>query len=43
MDPNNIKALYFRGKAQYSLEEFDNAITTLTRLCVIDPNNADAR
>lgn len=39
--PNHPKALFFRGKCQYLVEEFDPAIATLTKLCKQDPDNAD--
>lgn len=41
MAPNHVKALFFRGKSQYMVEEFDGAILTLTRLCKLEPTNAD--
>ena len=43
MAPNHTKALYFRGKCQYLVEDFDNAIATLTKLCSLEPTNADFR
>ena len=41
MAPNHPKALFFRGKSQYMVEEFDNAIETLTKLCSLEPENND--
>lgn len=41
MNPRHPKALYFRGKCQYLVEEFENSIATLTKLCEIEPDNAD--
>lgn len=41
MAPNHAKALFFRGKCQYLIEEYDNAIETLSRLCSIEPQNED--
>jgi len=41
MAPNHAKALYFRGKSQYLVEEFEGAIATLTRLCALQPENDD--
>ena len=41
MAPNHPKALFFRGKSQYMVEEFDNAIETLTKLCGLEPENQD--
>ena len=41
MNPNHAKALYFCGKAQYLVEEFDNSIATLTHLCSLQPENPD--
>ena len=41
MAPNHVKALYFRGKCQYLVEEFENSIATLTKLCTLEPTNAD--
>ena len=43
MAPNHAKALYFRGKCQYLVEDFDNSIATLTKLCSLEPTNADFR
>lgn len=39
MNPRHPKALYFRGKCQYLVEEFENSIATLTKLCQIEPEN----
>lgn len=39
MAPNHPKSLFFRGKSQYMVEEFDNAIETLTKLCGLEPEN----
>ena len=41
MAPNHPKSLFFRGKCQYLVEEYDNAIATLTHLCSLEPNNTD--
>ena len=41
MAPRHPKALYFRGKCQYLCEEFENSIVTLSKLCTIEPTNAD--
>lgn len=43
MDPNNTKALYFRGKAYLETQEYGKAVEYLTKLCRIDPNHADGR
>ena len=40
MAPNHSKALFFRGRAQYMVEEFDNSIATLTKLCELSPDDA---
>ena len=32
MDPNNVKGLYFRGKAFIETEEFGKAVESFTRL-----------
>lgn len=39
MAPNHPKALFFRGKCQYLVEEYSNAIETLTKLCNLEPDN----
>ena len=39
MAPNHAKALFFRGKCQYLVEEYENSIETLTKLCGLDPDN----
>ena len=41
MAPNHPKALFFRGKSQYLVEEFDNAVETLSKLCDLEPDNED--
>lgn len=41
MAPNHVKALFFRGKSQYMIEDFDPAVETLTKLCELEPSNAD--
>ena len=41
MAPNHVKALYFRGKSQYMIEEFDEALATLTKVCELEPANDD--
>lgn len=41
MNSRHPKALYFRGKCQYLVEEFENSIATLTKLCQIEPENND--
>jgi len=41
MSPNHPKALYFRGKCQYMVEEFDSSLMTLTKLCGLEPENQD--
>lgn len=33
MDPNHCKALFFRGKSEVELQEYDKAVNTLTKLC----------
>ena len=38
MDKDHVKAHFFRGRSQAAVEEFDNAVKTLTRLCEIDGN-----
>lgn len=43
MDPNNIKCLYFRGKAYLELQEYDNSVNCLQKLVQIDPNHVDGR
>jgi peptidyl-prolyl isomerase D len=43
MDPNNTKALYFRGKAYLETQEYAKAVDSLTNLCRIDPNHSDGR
>lgn len=43
MDPNNVKALYFRGFAHLELTEYKEAVECLTKLCSVDPNHADGR
>lgn len=30
MAPNHVKALFFRGKSQYMIEDFEQAVATLT-------------
>jgi cytochrome c-type biogenesis protein CcmH/NrfG len=37
MDANHAKALWFRGRSYMQIEEFDNAIATLVRLCKVEP------
>jgi len=41
MAPNHAKALYFRGKCQYLVEEYENSINTLTLLSGLEPQNKD--
>ncbi len=41
MAPSHAKALFFRGKSQYLVEEFDQSIATLTKLCQLQPDNTD--
>ena len=41
MAPNHAKALFFRGKSQYMVEEFDQSIATLTKLCGLQPENEE--
>lgn len=41
MNPRHPKALYFRGKCQYLVEDFDKSIVTLTKLCQLEPENND--
>ena len=41
MAPNHPKGLYFRGKCQYLVEDFEKSIASLTKLCKIEPENAD--
>lgn len=43
MDPKNVKALYFRGKAFGELKQYKEAIQTLTDLVKIDPEHVEAR
>lgn len=43
MDPNNVKALYFRGFAHLELLEYSPSVDVLTKLCVADPNHVDGR
>ena len=43
MDPNAVKALWFRGKAFAMLKEWDNAIDALQKACKIDQGNAEFR
>ena len=37
MDTNHAKALWFRGRSYLQVEEYDNAIATLVRLCKVEP------
>ena len=39
MAPNHAKALFFRGRAQYMVEEYEAAIATLTKLCELQPED----
>ncbi len=41
MAPSHAKALFFRGKCQYMVEEFEQSIATLTKLCKLQPDNTD--
>ena len=38
MDKNHVKAHFFRGKSQIAVEEFENGVKTLTKLCELDKN-----
>ena len=41
IDPNNIKALFFRGKAFLNLLEYDQAIEIFQKIQTIDSENKD--
>ena len=41
INPGHPKALFFRGKCQYLVEDFDESIVTLTKLCQLEPENSD--
>ena len=43
MDPNNIKAYFFRGKALIETQEYDKAVEALAKLVHIDPNHVEGR
>jgi tetratricopeptide (TPR) repeat protein len=43
MDPNNVKCLYFRGKALIELKEYSKAVDCFTKLVHVDPNHAEGR
>lgn len=43
MDANAVKALWFRGKAYAMLTEWDNSIEALTKVCKLEPANAEFR
>ena len=43
MDPNNIKALYFRAQAYLKIEEFDHAVECLNKLLDIDAQHSEGR
>jgi len=42
MDPTNIKALFFSGKAYGYLQEYEKAIEILTKVVELDSSNTDA-
>jgi tetratricopeptide (TPR) repeat protein len=42
-DPENVKALFFRGKALGNLHEYDQAIDTLKKVIELDEDNAEAK
>lgn len=41
IDPNNIKALFFRGKAFLNLLEYDQALEIFQKIQTIDSENKD--
>ena len=43
MDPNNIKALYFRAQALLKVEEFDQSAEALNKLLSLDSGHAEAK
>jgi tetratricopeptide (TPR) repeat protein len=43
MDKDNVKALYFRGKAFKELGQFDKSLEALNRLIEVDPSHAEAK
>jgi tetratricopeptide (TPR) repeat protein len=42
MDPNHVKALWFRGRAECELGDLGQSIKTLEKLCALD-NSAEFR
>ena len=43
MDPNNVKSLYFRGKAFLEMKDFDPSIDCFYRICQLDPTHSDGK
>ena len=43
MDPNNIKALYFRSQALSKLEDFEQSVKCLEKIMTLDPQHAEAK
>jgi len=41
MEPNNIKALFFRGRAYLNLQEYVKAIEIFDKILSIEPDNKD--
>ena len=41
MDPNNVKAMYFRGFAMIKLEDFEGAVDVLKDLVNLDPKHSE--
>ena len=43
MDPNNVKALYFRGIAFLELQDYKESVESLQKLVHVDPTHVDGR
>jgi hypothetical protein len=43
MDSNAVKALWLRGRSFEELNEWNSAITALTKACKADPSNVEFR
>lgn len=43
MDPNNVKAMYFRSQALLKEEEYDQSIECIEKLLSLDAEHAEAK